>query len=226
MIKRVRFGGRALPYWLLLPQLFISLVFFFGPAGYALLQSFLLSDPFGQHSKFVWLANFAALFRSPEYHTSILLTLLFSACAMALALALGLAFAVAANRIVRGAGLYKTFLILPYAAAPPLAGVLWLFLFHPSYGVVAYWLNGLGIAWNPLLSGDQAMLLVILAAAWKQISYNFVFFLAGLQGIPKSLLEAAAVDGAGPARRFWAIVFPLLSPIGFFLVVVNLVYAF
>ena len=122
--------------------------------------------------------------------------------------------------------LYKTFMIVPYAVAPAVAGVLWLFMFSPTLGVVAYALAGFGIDWNYLLNSDHAIALIVMAAVWKQISYNFLFFLAGLQSIPKSLIEAAAIDGAGPWRRFWTIQFPLLSPTAFFLLVINVVYAF
>jgi sn-glycerol 3-phosphate transport system permease protein len=226
MLKRVLFRNRYLPYYLLLPQLAITVVFFYGPATQALFSAFRLTNPFGTGSRFVWLQNFRQLFGSPEYATSLGRTLIFSFSTMALSLLLGLLFATAANRVLRGSGAYKTLLILPYAVAPVLAGVLWLFIFHPTFGVLSFIFRNVGFHWNPLLDGTQAMVLVVVAATWKQVSYNFVFFLAGLQAIPRGVLEAAAVDGAGPGRRFLHIVFPLLTPTSFFLMVINLVYAF
>ena len=226
MEKRVIFRGRTLAYFLILPQIIISAVFFYGPATQAFIYSFLFSNPFGQSSKFVWFENFRVLFNSPEYHKSMVTTVEVSVCTMALSVGLGLVFALAANRVIRGATAYKTLLILPYAVAPAIAGVLWLFIFHPSYGVLAFALHNLGIPWNPLLNSSQALTLVVMAASWKEISYNFVFFLAGLQSIPLAMLEAAAVDGAGRTRTLWYITLPLLSPTTFFLAVVNLVYAF
>ena len=226
MEKRVTFNERWLPYLLVAPQMVITLVFFFWPSGQAIWQSLLIEDAFGGNSKFVWFENFAALFRDPTYFESVRVTLVFSALVAAVGLALSLLLAVMADRIVRGASFYKTILVWPYAVAPAVAGVLWLFMFAPSIGVVAYALRKSGIDWNHLLNGDQAMLLIIMAAIWKQISYNFLFFLAGLSSIPKSLVEAAAIDGAKPWRRFWTIVFPLLSPTTFFLLVINIVYAF
>ena len=201
-------------------------MFFFWPAAQAILQSVRREDAFGLSTQFVAAENFTAVLGDPFYLASVKTTLLFSVSVAVLALAAGLLFAVMADRVVRGAAIYKTVLLLPYAVAPAIAGVLWLFLFNPSIGVVAVGLRRLGIDWNYLLDADQAMLLVILAAAWKQISYNFLFFLAGLQSIPASLLEASAIDGASPRRRFWTIVFPLLAPTSFFLLVVNIVYAF
>jgi sn-glycerol 3-phosphate transport system permease protein len=201
-------------------------VFFFWPAAQALLQSVRREDAFGLSTVFVGLENFAALFADPDYVGSFMITAGFSVAVAVLALAPGLLFAVMADRVVRGAAFYKTVLLLPYAIAPAIAGVLWMFLFNPSIGVVAAGLRWLGVDWNYLLDPTQAILLVILAAAWKQISYNFLFFLAGLQSIPPSLLEASAIDGASPRRRFWTIVFPLLAPTSFFLLVVNIVYAF
>ncbi|MGF1630467.1 MAG: sn-glycerol-3-phosphate ABC transporter permease UgpA [Kiloniellaceae bacterium] len=226
MEKRVVFKASPLPYLLVMPQLVITAVFFLWPASQALYQSLLIEDPFGLSTEFVWFENFADLFADPLYIGSFWTTAYFSTAVTALSLGLALLFAVMADRIVKGATAYKTLLIWPYAVAPAIAGVLWLFLFNPSIGLVAYYLKFLGYNWNHVLNGGEAMLLVVIAAAWKQISYNFLFFLAGLQAIPKSLIEAAAIDGAGPLRRFWTIVFPLLSPTTFFLIVVNLVYAF
>jgi sn-glycerol 3-phosphate transport system permease protein len=224
--KRVVFRSKWLPYALVAPQLVITVVFFFWPAGQALFQSLLMQDAFGTHTEFVWFDNFKDLFRDPGYLASFRITAVFSVAVAGIGLSVSLLLAVMADRVLRGANLYKTLLIWPYAVAPAIAAVLWLFLFNPTLGVVAHALRGLGIEWNHLLDGDQALLLIIIAAVWKQISYNFLFFLAGLQSIPKSLIEAAAIDGAGPARRFWTIVFPLLSPTTFFLLVVNIVYAF
>lgn len=226
MDRRVVFPGRLFPALLLAPQLVVTAVFFFWPAAQAVLQSVQRQDAFGLSTHFVGWANFATLFADPSYLAAIEVSFVFSFAVAVLALAPGLLFAVMADRVVRGAAFYKTALMLPYAIAPAIAGVLWLFLFNPSFGLVGSALRRFGIDWNYLLNGRQALLLVILAAAWKQIGYNFLFFLAGLQAIPKSLLEAAALDGAGATRRFWRITFPLLAPTGFFLLVVNIVYAF
>jgi len=226
MQKRVFFTHRFLPYWLIAPQLAITLVFFYWPASQAVWQSFLLEDAFGLSSTFVGFENYRTLFSDASYYQTILTTLVFATTVTLISLSAALLLAVQADKPLRGATAYRTLLIWPYAVAPAVAGVLWLFMFHPSLGVVARGLRNLGIAWNPMLDGDHAMILVVLAAAWKQISYNFLFFLAGLQAIPKSIIEAAAIDGARPARRFWTIVFPLLSPTTFFLLVVNIVYAF
>lgn len=226
MERRVVFAGWLFPAVLLLPQLTVTVVFFFWPAGQAMLQSVLREDAFGLSTNFVGLENFSSLFTDPDYLDSFGITAFFSAAVAILALAPGLLLAVMVDRVVRGAAFYKTVLLLPYAIAPAIAGVLWMFLFNPSIGVLAAALRWLGIDWNYFLDSRQAILLVILAAAWKQISYNFLFFLAGLQSIPASLLEASAIDGATPRRRFWTIVFPLLAPTTFFLLVVNMVYAF
>jgi sn-glycerol 3-phosphate transport system permease protein len=226
MEKRVRFESRWLPYALVAPQIVITIVFFFWPALQAVYQSVLLEDAFGTRSEFVWFDNFRELFHNDDYLNSFKVTAIFSVLVTVLGLSISLILAVFADRIVRGANLYKTVLIWPYAVAPAVAAVLWLFLFSPTLGVVSHWLQRLGIDWNPLLDGNDALVLLIVAAVWKQISYNFLFFLAGLQSIPKSLIEAAAIDGAGPLRRFITIVFPLLSPTTFFLLVVNIVYAF
>jgi sn-glycerol 3-phosphate transport system permease protein len=224
--KRVVFRSAWLPYALVAPQIAITIVFFFWPAVQAGWYSFQLQDAFGERTQFVGLANFAALFRDANYLYSFQVTALFSVLVAGSGIAISLLLAAMADRVLRGALAYRTLLIWPYAVAPAVAGVLWLFLFAPSIGIVTFALRSLGIQWDWVLQGDQAMLLVVIAATWKQISYNFLFFLAGLQSIPRSLIEAAAIDGAGPGRRFWSIVFPLLSPTAFFLLVVNIVYAF
>jgi sn-glycerol 3-phosphate transport system permease protein len=226
MEKRARFESRWLPYALIAPQLVVTIVFFFLPASQALYQSLLVQDAFGTNTEFVWFENFQDLFRNDDYLASFRVTAVFSLLVATLGLSISLVLAVFADRVIRGATVYKTLLIWPYAVAPAIAAVLWLFLFNPTLGVVAHWLKGLGLAWDPLLDGNDALIMVVVAAVWKQISYNFLFFLAGLQSIPKSLLEAAAIDGAGPVKRFVTIVFPLLSPTTFFLLVVNIVYAF
>ena len=226
MEKRVVFRSWWLPYLLVAPQLAITIVFFFLPAGQAVWQSLLAQDPFGINVEFVGLDNFVTLFGDEHYLASFRVTAVFSVLVAGLGLVISLVLAVFADRALRGAAFYKTLLIWPYAVAHAVAAVLWLFLFSPTLGIVARWIQALGVEWNPLLSGRDAMILVVVAAVWKQISYNFLFFLAGLQSIPKSLIEAAAIDGAGPGRRFATIVFPLLSPTTFFLLVVNVVYAF
>ncbi len=226
MDKRVVFRSSWLPWVLIAPQVIIITAFFFWPAAQALLQSVQQSNAFGTSVEFVGLENFRNLWNDPTYLASFFTTAVFSTLVAVLGISISLLLAVFADRIVKGALAYKTLLIWPYAVAPAVAGVLWLFMFAPSVGVVSYWLRLIGIDWNHLLNGGQAMTLVIMAAVWKQISYNFLFFLAGLQSIPKSLIEAAAIDGAKPWRRFWTIVFPLLSPTTFFLLVINIVYAF
>jgi sn-glycerol 3-phosphate transport system permease protein len=226
MQKNAYFSGLTVPLLLLLPQLAITVVFFYWPASQAVWQSFLLQDAFGTSTEFVWFENYAALFSEPGYYKALINTAIFSSFVCVLSLSIALLFAVMADRQIRGAEVYKTLLIWPYAVAPAVAGVLWIFMFDPSLGMLARGLSRLGIAWNPRLNGNDAMTLVILAATWKQISYNFLFFLAGLQSIPKSVIEAAVIDGAKPMRRFWTIVFPLLSPTTFFLLVVNIVYVF
>ncbi|MFL1461063.1 sn-glycerol-3-phosphate ABC transporter permease UgpA [Roseococcus sp. DSY-14] len=225
-MRKVHFKGVALPYLLLLPQLVITGLFFFWPAGQAIWQSFLREDAFGLSTQFVGWENFADVLGDPTWLDAAGRTAVFSTAVAALALGSALFLAVQADKHIRGANAYKTLLIWPYAVAPALAAVLWLFMFHPNIGIFGQALNAIGIAWDYKLDGTQAMILVILASAWKQVSYNFIFFLAGLQSIPKSVLEAAAIDGARPLRRFWTVVFPLLSPTAFFLLVVNLVYAF
>lgn len=224
--KRVVFKSRWLPYLLVAPQLAITLIFFFLPAGQAIYQSVLLEDPFGLSTEFVGLLNFQTLFADPNYLHSFKITMVFSALVAFSGLAISLLLAVCADRVVRGANAYKSFLIVPYAIAPAVAGVLWMFIFNPTLGVLSYALHAMGFDWNYLLNANQALTLIVIAAVWKQVSYNFIFFLAGLQAIPRSLLEAAAMDGAGPFRRFWSVVFPLLSPTTFFLLVMNIVYAF
>jgi sn-glycerol 3-phosphate transport system permease protein len=226
MQKRAIFGHRLLPYLLLLPQVVVIVVFFYWPASQAVWQSFLLQDAFGLATSFVWLENYHLLFSNPEYYRTVATTFVFSAAVALLSLSSALLLAVMADKPLRGGATYRTLLIWPYAVAPAVAGVLWLFMFQPSLGILAQGLRALGIDWNPLLDGSHALTLVILAATWKQISYNFLFFLAGLAAIPKSVIEAAAIDGASPTRRFWTIIFPLLSPTTFFLLVVNIVYAF
>lgn len=226
MEKRVLFRSAWLPWLLLAPQLIVISVFFFWPAAQALLQSFQLQDAFGLSKEWVGLENFRHLYNDEAYLESFKTTAFFSVMVAVLGISLSLILAVFADRIIKGALAYKTLLILPYAVAPAVAGVLWIFMFSPTLGVVAYALSGIGIDWNHLLNSSHAMSLIIMAAVWKQISYNFLFFLAGLQSIPKSLIEAAAIDGARPWRRFWSIQFPLLSPTTFFLLVINIVYAF
>jgi sn-glycerol 3-phosphate transport system permease protein len=226
MEKRVFFRSGWLPWLLLAPQMAVIFVFFFWPAAQALLQSLQQQDAFGTSVDFVGLQNFRELFEDPAYAESFKTTAVFSVLVASIGLTLSLTLAVFADRIVRGGMFYKTMLILPYAVAPAVAAVLWVFMFSPSLGVVAYALGKIGIDWNHLLNSKHAMTLIVMAAVWKQISYNFLFFLAGLQSIPKSLIEAAAIDGARPWRRFWTVQFPLLSPTTFFLLVINVVYAF
>ena len=225
MRRRVIFPNKVLPYLLLAPQLAITVVFFFWPAVQAIYWSVLIQDPFGLRTEFVWLENFRTILTDPLYLGSIQVTVIFSLAVAALAMGFALLFAVMADMKIRGVRAYRTLLMWPYAVAPAVAASLWLFIFHPSIGIIGRSLNDMGILWDYKLNGTQALLLVILDSAWKQVSYNFLFFLAGLQAIPKSLVEAASMD-AGPARRFRSIVFPLLSPTTFFLLVVNMVYAF
>ena len=226
MEKRARFKSAWLPYALVAPQILVTLLFFVWPAAQALYQSVLIQDSFGVSSQFVWFDNFRDLFNDATYLESFKTTALFSVLVAFFGLSLALLLAVFADRIVTGAAVYKTFLIWPYAVSPVVVGVIWMFMMSPTLGVVAHALRHVGIEWDSLLNGRHALLLIVMAAVWKQISYNFLFFLAGLQSIPKSLIEAAAIDGAGPVRRFFTIVFPLLSPTAFFLLVVNMVYAF
>lgn len=226
MEKRVVFNNKVLPYILVAPQIIVTLIFFIWPASQALYQSVLREDAFGLKTTFVGLSNFAYIFADDVYLNSIRVTLIFSFAVAAISMSLALLLAVMADRAIRAATAYKTFIIWPYAVAPVVAAVLWYFLFNPTVGMIAFYLKALGIDWNHTLNGKQAMLLVIIAAAWREISYNFLFFLAGLQAIPKSFIEAAAIDGASPGKRFWTISFPLLSPTAFFLIVMNIVYAF
>ncbi|WP_431285312.1 sn-glycerol-3-phosphate ABC transporter permease UgpA [Humitalea sp. 24SJ18S-53] len=225
-MRKVVFSGTALPLVLLAPQLLITGVFFFWPAGMAVWQSLLQEDAFGLSSEFVGLRNFSEVLADPYWRGAAWNTVVFSSAVAVLSLSSALYLAVQADKQVRGAQVFRTLLIWPYAVAPAVAAILWLFLFHPSIGLIGRWLNGIGVPWDYKLNGNQAMFLVIIASAWKQVAYNFIFFLAGLQSIPKSVLEAAAIDGAKPMRRFWTITFPLLTPTAFFLLVVNLTYAF
>ena len=226
MEKRVVFKNKILPYILVAPQIIITLVFFIWPASQALYQSVLQEDPFGLSSKFVGLDNFAALFADDIYLNSLYVTVIFSFAVAIISMSVSLLLAVMADRAIRSATTYKMLIIWPYAVAPVVAAVLWYFLFNPTVGMVSFFLRSVGYEWDHSLNGGQAMLLVIIASAWREISYNFLFFLAGLQAFPKSFIEAAAIDGASPAKRFWTIAFPLLSPTAFFLIVMNIVYAF
>jgi sn-glycerol 3-phosphate transport system permease protein len=227
MIKRSFFTSKRLPYLLILPQFLITATFFYWPALQGLAQSVMRSDPFGHHSTFIWLENFTALFTDPLYLKSIGTTLFFSASVATVSISVGLFIATMANRALKAKALIRTMLVWPYAVAPAISGILWLFLLHPSYGVVAIAIKRwLGIDWNPVLDGKDALFMVVMASAWKQISYNFIFFIAGMQAIPGSLIEAAAMDGASPFRRFWKITLPLLSPTLFFVTVMNIIYSF
>ena len=225
MSPRVVFPNKVLPYLLVAPQLAITLIFFYWPASQAVYQSTLKEDPFGLESRFVWFDNFKRVLSDPGYINSLQVTAVFSVATAFVSMAVALLLAVMADKVIKGRGFYRTLMIWPYAVAPAIAGMLWLFLFSPSIGTLAVLLRDLGIRWDPLLNGTDAMILVVAAAAWKQISYNFLFFVAGLQAIPKALIEAAAIDGARETKRFWTIVFPLLAPTTFFLLVVNTVYA-
>ncbi|WDP89831.1 MAG: ABC transporter permease subunit [Desulfobacter sp.] len=227
MIKRSFFKSRYLPYLLILPQILVTLTFFYWPAIQGIIQSFLLSDPFGRKSTFVWFYNYIELFTDPLYLKSILITFIFSLATAAVSISLGLFIASMANRALKAKALVRTMLIWPYAVAPAISGIMWLFLLHPSYGIVAIAIKkSMGVDWNPVLYGTDAMIMIVMASAWKEVSYNFVFFVAGMQAVPKSLIEAAAIDGAGPFRRFWTITLPLLSPTFFFLMVMNIIYSF
>lgn len=226
MDKTAIFRGKTLPYLLLVPQLLITFIFFYWPASQAMWQSVLREDAFGLSSQFVGLENYIYLLNQPQYYRVMITTVIFSALVTVFSLSIALLLAAQADRTIKGASAYKTLLIWPYAVAPAVAGVLWLFIFHPSLGTLSRPIRSFGVDWNPMLNGNHAMTLIVLSATWKQISYNFLFFLAGLQSIPRSVIEAAAIDGARPMRRFWTIVFPLLSPTAFFLLVVNVVYVF
>jgi len=226
MLKRVHFPRSWLPYALVAPQIIITLVFFIWPASQALYQSLLIENAWGTSFEFVWFENFETLLADELYHDTVLRTALFSILVAVLAMSFALILAGFADRVVKGATVYRTLLIWPYAIAPVVAGALWVFMFDPTLGIITYWLASIGAEWNHKLNGSQAMALVVLAAAWKQVAYNFLFFLAAMQSIPKSVLESAAIDGAGPVKRFWTIIFPLISPTTFFLLVINAVYAF
>jgi len=223
--KRVIFSNKLLPYLLLAPQLVITLVFFIWPAIQAGRSSFEREDPFGFRTTFVWFENYRRIFADPSYLNSLANTAVFAVSVTLLSMSLSLLLAVCVNRVMRSGRVYTTLLVWPYAVAPVVVGILWWFLFNPSIGLLPYILDGLGVTWNHRVNGEQAMILIIVAASWKQISYNFLFFLAGLQSVPRSLIEAAAIDGAGPFKRFWTIVFPLLSPTTFFLLIININYA-
>jgi len=227
MAKQYEFPGKGLPYLLVLPQMVVVFMFFFWPAAQAMWQSLYIQDAFGLSLTFVGLENYLKLFKDPLYLDSLVRSFVYAGLVAFTAMTVALFLAVQANRRIRGALFYKTMLVWPYAVATLVAGVLWLFMFNPNIGVVSYLLSKrFGVAWNYLLDDRQAFLLVTLAASWKQISYNFVFFVAGLQNVPVSLVEASAIDGAGSGKRFWRIIFPLLSPTTFYLLVMNLVYAF
>ncbi len=226
MQRRVIFDNKALPYLLLTPQVAVTLIFFIWPAAQAIWQSVHLQDAFGLRAQFVWFENFEAVLTDPNYLDTLRITVIFCAAVTLLSLGAALLLAVLADSKIKGAGAYKTLLIWPYALAPAVAAVLWMFIFNPEIGVLGRALNNLGYPWDYRLNDTQALTMVVLAASWKQVSYNFIFFLAGLQAIPRSVLEAASIDGASASRRFWTIIFPLLSPTTFFLLVVNIVYAF
>ncbi|MEM6662248.1 MAG: sn-glycerol-3-phosphate ABC transporter permease UgpA [Pseudomonadota bacterium] len=226
MLKRVHFPTSLLPYLLVAPQIAVTLVFFIWPASQAMYQSFLIEDAFGLSTEFVWFENFELLWEDELYLDTFGRTIFFSAAVAFLSMSIALILAGFADRIVRGTMMYRTLLIWPYAVAPVLAGALWVFMFNPTLGIISYLLEFVGVNWNHYLNGPQAMALVIFAAAWKQIAYNFLFFLAAMQSIPRSVVEAAAIDGAGPIKRFATIIFPLIAPTTFFLLVINAVYAF
>ncbi|MBY5326407.1 sn-glycerol-3-phosphate ABC transporter permease UgpA [Rhizobium brockwellii] len=223
--KRTVFPNKLLPYLLIAPQIFVTVVFFLWPAATAFWQSFLRQDAFGFKTTFVWFENYRRLFADPIYINAFGHTLIFAILVTVLSTAIALLLAAAAMRVLRTSRIYSTLLIWPYAVAPAIAGILWWFMFNPSIGIVAYMLRAMGINWNHLINPDDAMVLIVIAATWKQISYNFLFFLAALQSVPRSLQEAGAIDGAGPVKRFWTIVFPLISPTTFYLIVINIVYA-
>ena len=223
--KRTIFPNKLLPYALLAPQIAVTVVFFLWPAGQAVVSSFMREDPFGLSSAFVWFDNYIRLFADPAYLASMRVTVVFAVLVTAVSMALALLLAVCVDRLIRLGGVYTTLLVWPYAVAPVVAGVLWWFLFNPSIGIFPYLLSFAGIHWNHRINGDHAMIMLVVAASWKQVSYNFLFFVAGLQSIPRSLIEAAAIDGAGPLKRFWTIVFPLLSPTTFFLLIININYS-
>lgn len=226
MEKRVTFNGWLLPFCLIFPQLLISAVFFFYPAAQAIWQSLFIPDPFGLSTRFVGLGNFDYLLSDRFYRASFITTAIFSTLVTVVSMIPALLLAVLADRLIKGAGTYRTLLIWPYAVAPAIAGVLWLFMFNTRVGVVSWYLGQLGYDWNHVLNEVEAMGLVVVSSAWGRISYNFLFFFAALQAVPRSVIEAAAIDGARFWRRFFTIVLPFLSPTTFFLLVVNIVYAF
>lgn len=226
MHHRAIFQNKLLPYLLMLPQLIITAVFFFWPAGQSVYQSLFIQDAFGLRQIYVGFENYMVLFQDPLYLDSAKTTIIFSVSVTLLAMIPALLLAVMSDQVIRGSTVYRTLLIWPYAVAPAIAAVLWLFIFHPNIGTLGRGLNEIGIPWDYRNNGPQALLLVILTSAWKQVSYNFIFFLAGLQSIPKAILEAASIDGAGSVKRFFRIIFPLLSPTTFFLLIVNIIYAF
>lgn len=226
MSRQVTFNHPVLPYFLLLPQLLITAVFFFWPAGQSIYASFFREKAFGGSKSFVGLENYASLFANSNYYEAIGVTAIFAVGVTVIGMGLSLLLAVMADRVIRGTTFYRTILIIPYAVAPAVIGTLFAFLLSPSVGIISVWLRQLGIDWNPRLDASDAMTLVIVAAVWNQISYNFLFFVAGLQSVPPSLIEAAAIDGAGAWRRFKDVIFPLLAPTTFFLLIINVVYAF
>ena len=226
MEKRVTFRGWALPLLLIAPQVAISIVFFFYPAAQAIWQSLFIPDPFGLSTQFVGLGNFEFLLSDKFYRASFGTTAIFSILVTLCSMVPALFLAVLADRLIKGSGIYRTLLIWPYAVAPAVAGVLWMFMFNTRVGVVSWYLGQFGYDWNHVLNDAEAMGLVVVASTWGRISYNFLFFLAALQSVPRSVIEAAAIDGAGFWKRFFTIVLPLLSPTAFFLLVVNVVYAF
>ena len=226
MNQKIYYHNKLLAYLLIAPQILITLIFFIWPAAQALYQSFLVEDAFGLGSEFVWFENFIFLFEDEYYVDSFGRTALFSFLVAFVSMSFSLILAGFAERVIRGELIYKSLLIWPYAVAPVLAGALWIMLFDPSLGLITYYLKYFDVEWNYKLNGTQAMILVVLASAWKQVAYNFLFFLAGIHSIPKSMIEAAALDGSGPIKRFWTIIFPLISPVTFFLLVINTVYAF
>jgi sn-glycerol 3-phosphate transport system permease protein len=220
------FKGWGLPALLLAPQLLIVLIFFYWPSVRAVFSSFFLEDAFGQSAEFVGLENFERLFADSDYADSFGITIVFSVLVTSIGLSVSLVLAWFADRAIKARYAFRTMLIIPYAVSAAVAAVLWSFLFAPSVGVVAHWLIKQGLAWNYLVNANHAMALIVMTAVWKQISYNFIFFLAGLQAIPRSMFEASAIDGAGPFKTFFYVTLPLLSPTAFFLLVVNVVYAF
>ena len=226
MNQKIYYHNKLLAYLLIAPQILITLIFFIWPAAQALYQSFLVEDAFGLGSEFVWFENFIFLFEDEYYLDSFGRTALFSFLVAFVSMSFSLILAGFAERVIRGELIYKSLLIWPYAVAPVLAGALWIMLFDPSLGLITYYLKYFDVEWNYKLNGTQAMILVVLASAWKQVAYNFLFFLGGIHAIPKSMIEAAALDGSGPIKRFWTIIFPLISPVTFFLLVINTVYAF